>query len=214
MDELPTGRARRATKATAALTPATLRVLTSAATSALRSPEAARELLERRHEVLADHAVAVLSELRGGAMKIGQLASFVDVELIPREHREVYQRKLARLRDSAPPMEWPKVRRVLEAEWESPVESLFEDFEHDAAAAASIGQVHRAVLADGRKVAVKVQYPEVARALRADVDTAAAVATVLTPLGKAMMPGLEPRVVADEPRERLLEELDFEPKAP
>ena len=213
MTELPTGKGARATKAVGALAPASLKLLTSMATTLLQSPEQTRELLQRRHEELADGVVDMLGELRGGAMKIGQLASFVDVELIPTEHRETYQRKLARLRDAAPPMEWPKVRRVLEREWETPVESLFEDFEHDAAAAASIGQVHRAVLADGRKVAVKVQYPEVARALRADVDTAASVATVLTPLGKAMMPGLEPRVVADELRERLLEELDFELEA-
>ena len=65
----------------------------------------------------------------------------------------------------APPMPWKKVRKVLDEEWEEPVEELFEDFEHEAAAAASIGQVHRAVLPDGRRVAVKIQYPGVAEAI-------------------------------------------------
>ena len=101
----------------------------------VRSPENARELLEQRHEQIADNALALLGELRGGAMKVGQLASFVDVDLLPPEYRAIYQERLAGLRDSAPPMSWEKVSGVLQAEWEAPVESLFEDFEHDAAAA-------------------------------------------------------------------------------
>ena len=63
-------------------------------------------------------------------------------------------------------MPWKKVRKVLEEEWEEPCEELFEDFEQEAAAAASIGQVHRAVLPDGRRVAVKIQYPGVADGAR------------------------------------------------
>jgi predicted unusual protein kinase regulating ubiquinone biosynthesis (AarF/ABC1/UbiB family) len=155
----------------------------------------------------------VLAGLRGGAMKIGQLASFVDIELVPPEFRAIYQERLADLRDAAPPMSWQKIRGVLEQEWEGPVESLFEDFEHDAAAAASIGQVHRARLPDGRRVAVKVQYPEIADALAADLGTAAGIATVLTPLGKAMMPGLEPKSLLLELRDLVLEEIDFELEA-
>jgi predicted unusual protein kinase regulating ubiquinone biosynthesis (AarF/ABC1/UbiB family) len=170
-------------------------------------------VLEQRHEELADHALEVLGSLRGGAMKVGQLASFVDVELVPPEFRAVYQERLAQLRDAAPPMSWSKVRRVLEREWEAPVESLFEDFDQDAAAAASIGQVHRARLPDGRRVAVKVQYPEIADALAADLGTAAGIAAVLTPLGKAMMPGLEPKLLLDELRELVLEEVDYELEA-
>jgi predicted unusual protein kinase regulating ubiquinone biosynthesis (AarF/ABC1/UbiB family) len=207
--DIPTGKARRAAGTTAALGPSTVKLLGSLIGSVARSPERAQELLEQRHEELAEHALDVLGSLRGGAMKIGQLASFVDVGFLPPEYRAIYQEKLAALRDAAPPMSWEKVRRVLEREWEEPIESLFEDFEHDATAAASIGQVHRAMLADGRRVAVKVQYPEIADALAADVDTAA----VLVRLGRAMMPGLDPQVVARELRERVLEELDYELEA-
>ena len=162
---------------------------------------------------MADHALELLGSLRGGAMKIGQLASFLDVELVPPEYRELYQERLAGLRDAAPPMSWSKIRGVLEREWEQPIESLFEDFEREAAAAASIGQVHRARLPDGRQVAVKVQYPEIADALAADLGTAAGIATVLTPLGKAMMPGLEPKLLLAELRELVLEEVDYELEA-
>ncbi len=212
-DALPTARLVRATKAAGAVAPSSVRFFTTLATNVLRSPENAGELLLRRHEDIADNTLAVLGELRGGAMKIGQLASFIDVDLIPPEFRTVYQDKLAQLRDSAPPMSWNKIRRVLEREWEEPVESLFEDFEHEAIAAASIGQVHRAVLPDGRRVAVKIQYPEVADALEADLGTAAGLTTIAAPLAKAMMPGIEPGMLIGEVRQLVLEELDYELEA-
>jgi predicted unusual protein kinase regulating ubiquinone biosynthesis (AarF/ABC1/UbiB family) len=166
-------------------------------------------LLARRHEELADEVVDALSSLRGGAMKIGQLASFIDVDFIPAEYRDTYQAKLAALRDSAPPMSWKQVCSVLEGEWGEPPESVLEDIEHDAAAAASIGQVHRGRLADGRTVAIKVQYPEIADALEADLGTAAIIAR----LGKAIAPGVDPNVIMTEVRERILEELDYELEA-
>jgi predicted unusual protein kinase regulating ubiquinone biosynthesis (AarF/ABC1/UbiB family) len=212
-DALPTGKLIRATKAAGAVAPSSMRFFTTLATNVMRSPDDAGELLLRRHEDIADNALAVLGELRGGAMKIGQLASFVDVELIPPEYRTVYQDKLAELRDAAPPMSWNKIKDVLEREWDDPVESLFEDFEHEAVAAASIGQVHRAVLPDGRRVAVKIQYPEVADALEADLGTAAGLTAIATPLAKAMMPGLEPRMLIGEVRQLVLEELDYELEA-
>jgi predicted unusual protein kinase regulating ubiquinone biosynthesis (AarF/ABC1/UbiB family) len=84
-----------------------------------------------------------------------------------------------------------------------------EDLEHAAAAAASIGQVHRGRLPDGRVVAVKVQYPEIADALEADLGTAA----ILARLGKAIAPGVDPNLIMDEIRERILEELDYELEA-
>jgi len=208
-EALPTSKRSRATQATAALAPSTVRFFGTLATSLARSPEAANELLMRRHEEIADHAVDVLGQLRGGAMKLGQLASFVDVDFLPAEFREVYRDKLADLRDAAPPMSFEKVRRVLEQEWEEPVESLFAEFEPHAAAAASIGQVHRAVLADGRQVAVKIQYPEVADALASDLG----LASIGIRLAKALAPGLDPEVVAGELRERVMEELDYELEA-
>ena len=212
-DALPTGRLVRASRAAGAVGPSSVRFFTSLATNVLRSPDDAYALLLRRHEAIADHALTVLGELRGGAMKIGQLASFVDVDMVPAEFRSVYQDRLAQLRDSAPAMSWRKIRRVLEGEWEQPVESLFEEFEHEAVAAASIGQVHRAVLPGGRRVAVKIQYPEIADALEADLGTAAGLTAIATPLAKAMMPGLDPRTLVGEVRELVLEEIDYELEA-
>jgi predicted unusual protein kinase regulating ubiquinone biosynthesis (AarF/ABC1/UbiB family) len=208
-DQIPTGKVRRATSTTAALGPSGAKLAGSMITSMARSPERAREVLEQRHIEMADQALAVLGNLRGGAMKIGQLASFVDVDFLPPEYRAIYQERLAGLRDAAPAMSWPKVKRVLESELEQPVEDAFASISHEALAAASIGQVHQAVLHDGRRVAVKVQYPEIADALAADLD----VASVLIRLGKAIAPGIDPQVVAGELRERVLEELDFELEA-
>src|SRR4051795_2543683 len=208
-DRIPTGRLRRAAKTTSALAPVTLKLATSLAASAARDPEKAAAILERRHEELADEVVDVLASLRGGAMKIGQMASFIDVDFIPAEYRSTYQDKLAALRDSAPPMSWKQVRSVLEAEWGDAPESVLEDLEHDAAAAASIGQVHRGRLPDGRVVAVKVQYPEIADALEADLGTV----SIIARLGKAIAPGVDPNIVMTEIRERILEELDYELEA-
>src|ERR687898_323501 len=92
---------------------------------------------------------------------------------------------------------------------EQPVEELFEDFEHDAAAAASIGQVHRAALPDGRRVAVKVQYPGVASAIAADMQNAG----LILRLAKAFAPGLNAKAAAAELKERVMEELDYELEA-
>ena len=106
-------------------------------------------------------------------------------------------------------MPWEKVRSVLDEEWEEPVEELFEDFDHDAAAAASIGQVHRASLPDGRQVAVKVQYPGVAAAIAADMQNAG----LILRLAKALAPGLDAKAAAAELKERVMEELDYELEA-
>jgi predicted unusual protein kinase regulating ubiquinone biosynthesis (AarF/ABC1/UbiB family) len=208
-DRIPTSRLKRAAKTTGALAPGTFKLATSIATSAARNPDKAAELLARRHEELADEVVDALSSLRGGAMKIGQMASFIDVDFIPPEYRDTYQAKLAALRDSAPPMSWKQVRSVLENEWGEPPESVLEDIEQDSAAAASIGQVHRGRLPDGRTVAIKVQYPEIADALEADLGTAA----ILARLGKAIAPGVDPNLIMGEIRERILEELDYELEA-
>src|SRR6185295_7936002 len=110
----------------------------------------------------------------------------------------------ASLRTSAPPMPWKKVERVLRSEWAEPVDELFESFDREASAAASIGQVHRALLHDGRAVAVKIQYPGVADAIRADMQNAG----MLMRMAKALAPGLDAKAAADELRERVMEELD------
>jgi predicted unusual protein kinase regulating ubiquinone biosynthesis (AarF/ABC1/UbiB family) len=179
------------------------------AANVARSRERRTEALDERHLEAAERMVDTLGSMKGAAMKVGQLASFIDTDFLPEEYRELYQTKLSKLRTSAPPMSWKKIQKVLDDEWEEPVESLFEDFDHDASAAASIGQVHRATLPDARSVAVKIQYPGVARALRADLQNAG----MILRMAKAIAPGLDAKAAAEELKERVLEELDYEYEA-
>src|SRR5436190_21851229 len=208
-DKIPKGRIRRSAKLGTAMGTQATRYAGTRAANVARGSEKAERALEGRHLETAVKMASILGEMKGAAMKVGQLASFIDTEFLPPEYRELYQDKLARLRTSAPPMPWKKVSKVLEEEWDEPVEELFEDFDHDAAAAASIGQVHRAVLPDGRRVAVKVQYPGVADAIRADMENAG----MLLRLARTLAPGLDARAAAAELKERVTEELDYEHEA-
>jgi predicted unusual protein kinase regulating ubiquinone biosynthesis (AarF/ABC1/UbiB family) len=162
-----------------------------------------------QHAEAAERMVRTIGQLRGGAMKIAQLASFIDTDFIPDEYRGVYQEELGKLRADAPPMPFEQVVDVLEEAWDEPIDEIFESFDPDAVAAASIGQVHKAVLPDGRTVAVKVQYPGMAKALAADMSNA----KLIMRLAKALAPGLDAKAVAEELKERVLEELDYEIEA-
>jgi predicted unusual protein kinase regulating ubiquinone biosynthesis (AarF/ABC1/UbiB family) len=208
-DSIPAGRVQRTAKVGQAIGTSGARYAGTRARNVVRSKDDGAAQLEKRHLETAEKMVDALGQLKGAAMKIGQLASFVDTEFLPPEYRELYQEKLASLRSTAPPMPWKQVRQVLEEEWEEPPEDLFEDFEQEAAAAASIGQVHRATLTDGRPVAVKIQYPGVAKALRADMQNAG----MIMRLAKAIAPGLDAKAAAEELKTRVLEELDYEYEA-
>jgi predicted unusual protein kinase regulating ubiquinone biosynthesis (AarF/ABC1/UbiB family) len=206
---IPGGRVQRTAKVGHALGSAGARYAGTRARNVVRSDEASAAELDKRHIEAAERMVDALGQLKGAAMKIGQLASFIDTDFLPPEYRELYQDKLSQLRSEAPSMPWKQVREVLEEEWDEPVEELFEDFEEEAAAAASIGQVHRATLPDGRRVAVKIQYPGVAKALRADMQNAG----MIMRMAKALAPGLDAKAAAAELKERVLEELDYEYEA-
>src|SRR5258705_2732007 len=194
-DDLPQGRVRRTAKVGTVIGTQGARYAGTRAANVARSKEKASAAVDARHLEAAERMVDVLGTMKGAAMKIGQLASFMEAEFIPEEYRGLYQDKLSKLRSEAPAMPWNKVKSVLDEEWEGErIEDLFEDFDHDAAAAASIGQVHRAVLPDGRKVAVKVQYPGIAAALRADLQNA----QMLIRMARALAPGLDAKAAAEE----------------
>jgi len=166
--------------------------------------------MSRRQLETAKQIVAVLGTMKGAAMKLGQVMSFLDVGLVPEEHRDEFQRELAKLRDAAPTVSFKQMRRVIEEDLEDPVEEVFESFEQEPIAAASIGQVYRARLAeDGREVAVKVQYPGVSGAVRADLQNLDMIMRLL----KRMTPGLDAEAITEEIRERIVEELDYELEA-
>jgi predicted unusual protein kinase regulating ubiquinone biosynthesis (AarF/ABC1/UbiB family) len=147
--------------------------------------------------------------MKGVAMKLGQVMSFLDVGLVAEEHREEFQRELAKLRDAAPTVEFKQMRKVIEDDLEEKISDVFSEFEEEPIAAASIGQVYRARLVDGREVAVKVQYPGVAGAVRADMKNLDMIMRLL----KRMTPSLDVKSVTAEIRERIAEELDYELEA-
>jgi predicted unusual protein kinase regulating ubiquinone biosynthesis (AarF/ABC1/UbiB family) len=209
-DRIPKGRIRRSARLGSALGLQATRYAGTKTANVARSDEKAADRLEARHLETALRITSVLGEMKGAAMKIGQLASFVDTEFLPEEYRDLYQEQFAKLRTSAQAMPWSKVSKVLEEDYDPErLDELFEDFETEAFAAASIGQVHRATLPDGRRVAVKVQYPGVADAIEADLRNAGTIVR----LAKALAPGLDPKAIAEELRERVLEELDYEYEA-
>jgi len=208
-EKIPTSRARRtATVATLAATEAVKQFGTRAA-NVTRGDEASQEAMARRQLETAKQIVAVLGTMKGAAMKLGQVMSFLDVGLVAEEHREEFQRELAKLRDAAPTVSFKQMRRVIEEDLEEPLAEVFASFDEEPIAAASIGQVYRATLNDGREVAVKVQYPGVAAAVRADLQNLDMIMRVL----KRMTPGMNAKAIAEEIRERIVEELDYELEA-
>jgi predicted unusual protein kinase regulating ubiquinone biosynthesis (AarF/ABC1/UbiB family) len=147
--------------------------------------------------------------MRGAAMKVGQVLSTIDFTAIPESEREEFKQTLAALRDDVPPLPFARMERLIRSELGGPIGRFFSEFEHDAFAAASIGQVHRAVTRDGTAVAVKVQYPGVAEAVETDLRNLG----LLLPLVKRLAPGLDVKALAAELRERIGEELDYEIEA-
>ncbi len=153
---------------------------------------------------LANAATEALGQMRGLALKVGQMVSYVD-GMVPEEHRDTYERSMASLRAAAPTMPPEASRRVLIEELGAPPEELFARFEAEPFAAASIGQVHRAELKDGRAVAVKVQFEGIERAVESDLGNASLFGALLGPLGSKF--GVKEQLA--EVRARFLEELDY-----
>lgn len=156
----------------------------------------------------AEQVFEVLGTLKGGAMKLGQALSVYEAG-IPDEYAEPYREALAQLQNAAPPMPPSTVNRLMAEQLGTGWRSHFTVFDDHAAAAASIGQVHRATWKDGREVAVKLQYPGAGAALKADMDQLSR----LGPLLGMIIPGMQVRPLLAEIRERVMEELDYAAEA-
>src|SRR5947207_2054741 len=208
-DKIPTSRVRRTARVGRVAAGQAVKQAGTNVGNVARSDEGASRALEKRHLEAAEQIVAVLGTMKGAAMKLGQVMSFLDVGLVPEEYREEFQRKLGELRDAAPNVRFEDMRKVMEQEFDEPLDEVFAAFEEERIAAASIGQVYRAKLDDGRDVAVKVQYPGVAGAVRADLQNLG----LILRLGRRIAPGLDGKAVAEEIKERIGEELDYELEA-
>jgi predicted unusual protein kinase regulating ubiquinone biosynthesis (AarF/ABC1/UbiB family) len=206
-DGIARGRLRR----TAPLATLSARTAGEAVVVGLRSKLTGRDSTEF-HIRTAERYAELLGRSKGALMKAGQMLSFVSAgPAVPAEFQSIYQAALTRLRDEALPMAPELARDVLERELGQRTESAFAQFEWKPLAAASIGQVHAARLHDGRAVAVKIQYPGVADAIRADLKNNELLSTFL-----GLIFGLSPRKAsfdlrgaAREMSARITEELDY-----
>ncbi len=156
----------------------------------------------------AEQIFRVLGELKGGAMKFGQALSIFEAALPP-EIASPYRATLTRLQEAAPPLPARVVHKVLASELGEQWRDNFIRFADKAAAAASIGQVHHAVWADGREVAVKIQYPGAGKALISDFTQLSRAAQLFS----VLMPGLDVKPLITELKGRLAEELDYDLEA-
>jgi predicted unusual protein kinase regulating ubiquinone biosynthesis (AarF/ABC1/UbiB family) len=147
--------------------------------------------------------------MRGAAMKVGQTLSAVDLGLVPEEIRPQWQEILATLQQDANPVSFKAITKVIEDDLGEKLSDVFTDIDPEPIAAASIGQVHKAQLDDGRIVAVKVQYPGIAEAIYADMQNMRLGLKLLS----VIAPGIDTSAIADEIRERIGEELDYELEA-
>ncbi|MEA2302763.1 MAG: hypothetical protein QOH43_43, partial [Solirubrobacteraceae bacterium] len=208
-DPIPTSRLRRSATVGRLAAGQAVRQMGTRAANLTRDDDQAQAALGRRQLETAEQIVTALGTMKGAAMKIGQVLSFLDVGLVPEEFREEFQAKLAELRDAAPKVSYKDMRKVIEREYGEPIDEVFATFDPVPVAAASIGQVYRARLHDGRDVAVKVQYPGVAAAVRADMQNLGMILRLM----KSVAPGLDPKAIGEEIRSRIDEELDYELEA-
>ena len=172
-----------------------------------RSPRLIFASVERRRELRhdlalrsADDVAEELGSMKGALMKLGQMASYIDEDM-----PETFRRAMARLQHNAPPMSPDLAASVITEELGGAPESIFARWDPLPFAAASIGQVHRAITKDGTAVAVKVQYPGIARTITSDLRNVA----LLRRVAGAAFPGLDTRSLIDELGERLREEVDY-----
>jgi predicted unusual protein kinase regulating ubiquinone biosynthesis (AarF/ABC1/UbiB family) len=180
----------------------------TAARKTFASAERRGQLDRQREFRTAEQVAEELGQMKGALMKLGQMASYLDDGL-----PEPLRLALAQLQSDAPPMSTDLARSTVEAELGAPIDELFVEFDDEPIAAASIGQVHRAIIRneDGteRAVAVKVQYPGVGEAIASDLRNADMLGVLL----KQSFGGLDPSEMVDEIKIRLADEVDYELEA-
>lgn len=207
---VPQGRVRR----TMPLTGFTARAVGGRMVAALREKTGDAGAVERFHERTAERYAELLGHSKGVLMKAGQVVSMVDASVVGNGGFSPYQKALTRSQSNAPPMHPGLAKEMLQADLRRPAEEVFAEFSDEPMAAASIGQVHRAVLHDGRKVAVKI-HPAVAEAIRDDRANTELLATFLrfaaSASGTAMQPDL--RQMTWEIAARIAEEIDYRHEA-
>src|SRR6202012_47427 len=144
--KIPTSRVRRSARLGSLAAGQAMRQAGTRAVNVGRSKEGRESALERRNLEAAEQIVTALGTMKGAAMKVGQVMSFLDTGMVPPEYREEFQRKLAVLRDAAPTVTFRDMRKVIEEELGERLSDNFEEFDEEPIAAASIGQVYRARL--------------------------------------------------------------------
>lgn len=170
-----------------------------------RSPWQRELAMEKRHLDAADQILAVLGTMKGPVMKMGQILSFIDLGFLPEQVRPRFQARLAALRDGAPAVPFASVEPVLVAELGGPLNEVFAAFDPTPVGIASIGQVYRASMHDGREVAVKVQYPGIRSATQTDLK----LLSFALRFAKTFLPGIDMDDLAAELTDRISEELDY-----
>lgn len=207
---LPRGRIRR----TMPLAGFTARAAGGRMVAALREKTGDAGAVGRFHERTAERYTELLGHSKGVLMKAGQLFSMVDARAVGNGELSPYQAAMTRLQADAPPMAAELARDVLHSDLGRPVGEVFAEFVDEPMAAASIGQVHRAVMRDGREVAVKIQYPGAAEAIRADLANTELLATFFRFGASASgtpMPDVRP--MTREITARISEEIDYRHEA-
>ena len=206
--ELPTGRLVRTARLGGLVGGQGARWVGTTLAGLTRSEERDEAARQARLLEVSERLVLELGQMKGVAMKLGQVLSAMDLPLGSPEQTEAFKSRLAALQAAGPAVPFDRVEKVLRAELDGPVHDVFDDFDAQPFAAASIGQVHRAVI-DGEDVAVKIQYPGIAEAVEADLRNLA----LLPPLLKPLAPRTDFRALIDEIRGAIGEELDYELEA-
>lgn len=161
------------------------------------------QVAERFHEHAAKRLERVLGEMKGLPLKAGQLLSYID-DAVPEEQRGVYQGVLGRLQARTHTVPWERMQVLLVEELGAEVDQVFEHFDAEPIAAASIGQVYAARF-QGRDVVVKVQYPGIAEAIESDLHNVESLVGAFS----AVLPKTDVRPFVEDAVSRITEELDY-----